>query len=203
MNDTFEKAVTKLETHYGEFDFYCYSWGKHEEDNVLCLANLKSDENVLTRIQSACYTAEIFRSLDCDCHEQLEESIKQIHNEGGILVYMLCDGRGAGLLNKVKGLELGRTKGLDTSQAYHQLNIPQDPRVYDKVVSVLSDLKIKSIKLLTNNPRKIEAIALSGINVTREPLEIQATEHSKPYLETKTTKMGHLMKQFKENKNGI
>lgn len=201
MKDTFEKAVTRLETHYGEFDFYCYSWGSHEEDNILCLSNLKSNENVLTRIQSACYTAEIFRSLDCDCHEQLEESIKKIYKEGGILIYMLCDGRGAGLLNKVKGLELGRTEGLDTSQAYHHLNIEQDPRVYDKVVSVLSDLKIKSIKLLTNNPRKINAIEFTGINVTREPLEIPATKHSKPYLETKTTKMGHLMTQFKENKN--
>lgn len=202
MKDTFEKAVTKLDTHYGEFDFYCYSWGSHEEDNVLCLSNLKSNESVLTRIQSACYTAEIFRSLDCDCHEQLEESIRKIHREGGILIYMLCDGRGAGLLNEVKGLELGRTEGLDTSQAYYKLNIPQDPRIYDRVVSVLNDLKIESIRLLTNNPRKIEAVASTGIIVRREPLEIQATEHSKPYLETKARKMGHLMKQFNEKQNG-
>lgn len=197
MINNFEKAVTKITTQYGEFDFICYSWGKHEEDNILCLSKIKKNENVLTRIQSACYTAEIFRSLDCDCHEQLEKSIKLISEEGGILIYMLCDGRGAGLLNKVKGLELGRKKGLDTSEAYKQLNIPQDPREYNKVVLILNDLEIKSIRLLTNNPRKIEGIASSNIQVIRVPLEIQATPHSKSYLETKTAKMGHLMNQFK------
>lgn len=197
MNDSFQKATTKLETHFGDFDFFCYSWDKHEEDNILCLSNLKSKENVLTRIQSACYTAEIFRSLDCDCHEQLEESIKRISKEGGIVVYMLCDGRGAGLLNKVKGLELGRTKGLDTSDAYKELNIPQDPREYSRVVEVLNDLQVSSIRLLTNNPRKVEGVVSAGIKVVREPLEIPATEHSKPYLQTKTLKMGHMMTQFK------
>jgi len=195
--DNFQKAVTKLNTHFGDFDFYCYSWGVHEEDNILCLANLTTYENVITRVQSACYTAEIFRSLDCDCHEQLETSIKKIASEGGIVIYMLCDGRGAGLLNKVKGLELGRTKGLDTSDAYKFLEIPQDPRKYNRVADILVDLGIASIKLLTNNPRKIDGISSSGIRVIREPLEIEATKHSKPYLETKTKKMGHLMNQFR------
>ena len=198
MNNNFQKATTRIETHFGEFDFFCYSWGPHEEENVLCLSNLKSNENVLTRIQSACYTAEIFRSLDCDCHEQLEESIKLIQQIGGIVIYMLCDGRGAGLLNKVKGLELGRTHGLDTSDAYKELKIPQDPRQYDKVVAILDDLKIDSIRLLTNNPRKIEGVSQAGIKVIREPLEISATKYSKSYLETKAKKMGHLMEQFKK-----
>lgn len=197
MNASFQKASTKLETHYGKFDFICYSWGGHEEDNILCLLNLRGTQNVLTRIQSACYTAEIFRSLDCDCHEQLDESIKRVHLEGGVVIYMLCDGRGAGLLNKVKGLELGRIKGLDTSDAYKELNIPQDPREYSRVVEVLNDLHIGSIRLLTNNPRKVEGVASAGIDVIREPLEITATEHSKNYLQTKTLKMGHLMRQFK------
>jgi GTP cyclohydrolase II len=198
MENSFQKEITKLESHFGEFDFSCYSWGSHEEDNILCLSNVKHKENILTRIQSACYTAEIFRSLDCDCHEQLEESMKRVNNEGGIVIYMLCDGRGAGLLNKVKGLELGRTKGLDTSEAYKVLNIPQDPRKYDRVVKILNDMEIKSIRLLTNNPRKIEGIESAGIIVTREPLEIPATKHSRSYLQTKTLKMGHLMKQFKD-----
>ncbi|RKS14950.1 GTP cyclohydrolase II [Flavobacterium sp. 120] len=199
MNTQFEKAVTRLNTHYGDFDFYCYSWGQHEEDNILCLANLKSNDEPLIRVQSACYTAEIFRSLDCDCHEQLDESIKLINLKGGMVIYMLCDGRGAGLLNKVKGLELGRTEGLDTSEAYHKLNIAQDPREYSRVVQILDDLNIKSVKLLTNNPRKIEGLISAGIKVTREPLEIKATETSKSYLETKTNKMGHLMNQFKKD----
>lgn len=198
MNDFFQRATTRLETHFGEFDFFCYSWGKHEEDNILCLSNLKEKDNVLTRIQSACYTAEIFRSLDCDCHEQLEESIKRVSQQGGIIIYMLCDGRGAGLLNKVKGLELGRTKGLDTSDAYKELDIPQDPREYSRVVEILKDLQISSIKLLTNNPRKVDGVASAGIKVVREPLEILATEYSEHYLRTKALKMGHLMKQFED-----
>lgn len=198
MANNFQKQSTKLETHYGNFDFICYSWGVHEEDNILCMKNINESEKVLTRIQSACYTAEIFRSLDCDCHEQLDTSLTKIGTEGGLLIYMLCDGRGAGLLNKIKGLELGRTKGLDTSDAYRELNLQQDPRTYDRVVEILNDLKINSIRLLTNNPRKIEGIAKSEIKVEREPLEIPATESSRPYLETKTLKMGHLMSQFKD-----
>jgi GTP cyclohydrolase II len=201
MNKEYEKATTKIETQFGEFDFSCYSWSVHEEDNILCVScKLVSTKNVLTRVQSACYSAEIFRSLDCDCHEQLEESLKMIQKEGGILIYMLCDGRGAGLLNKLRGLELGRTMNMDTSEAYKHLKIPQDPRTYERVGIILKDLNISSIRLLTNNPRKIEGISLDGITVTRQPLEILATKKSKSYLLTKTKKMGHLMNQF-GNKN--
>jgi GTP cyclohydrolase II len=197
MNKRYNKATTKIETQFGEFDFACYSWSDHEEDNILCASSkLVSTENVLTRVQSACYTAEIFRSLDCDCHEQLEESLRMIQAEGGILIYMLCDGRGAGLLNKVRGLELGRTMNLDTSDAYKHLKIPQDPRTYERVSVILNDLNISSIRLLTNNPRKVEGISLGGITVTMQPLEIPATKNSQSYLLTKTRKMGHLMKQF-------
>lgn len=195
---TFTKASTKLNTHYGDFDFLCYAWdgGKHEEDNILCMSNLQSTEDVLMRVQSACYTAEIFRSKDCDCHEQLDTSLQRISREGGILIYMLCDGRGAGLLNKVKGLELGRTQGLDTADAYAALGLEPDPRHYERVVEVIRDLGITSVRLLTNNPRKVNGLAIAGIQVATERLEITATDYSRPYLETKTLKMGHLMEQF-------
>jgi len=198
---SFKKEKTKIKTVFGEFDFYCYSWGDHEEDNILCTANLMNQqENVLVRVQSACYTAEIFRSLDCDCHEQLETSLRRIAHEGGVLIYMLCDGRGAGLLNKVKGLELGISKGMDTADAYNELGLKPDPREYDRVIEVLKDLNIKSVKLLTNNPRKMDGLKQGGINVMRESLEIQATEFSRDYLKTKTKKMGHMMKQFEGQK---
>jgi GTP cyclohydrolase II len=106
-------ASTKLKTAHGKFDFHCFAWGTHEEDNVLCLSRLvESNEAPLCRIQSACYTAEIFQSLDCDCHEQLHSSLKKIQTHGGLLIYVLCDGRGAGLFTKTLGLELGRTEGL-------------------------------------------------------------------------------------------
>ena len=109
---------------------------------------------------------------------------------------MLCDGRGAGLLNKVRGLELGRLHGMDTSEAYRHLNIEQDPRNYSKVNEVLNHFKLKEIRLLTNNPRKINAIIGSGIKVTRHPLEIESTTSSAPYLKTKALKMGHMLREF-------
>lgn len=196
MSEQFEVSSTRLETKYGEFDFYCFTWGQHEEDNILCQVKQEYSEPVLVRIQSACYTAEIFKSLDCDCHEQLEKSLERIQEEGGIFIYMLCDGRGAGLQSKVKGLELGRVYNLDTSDAYKKLGLEQDPREYNRVVEILQYFHINSVRLLTNNPRKIEGLKRYGITAFHESLEIPATSYSEPYLRTKALKMGHMMEQF-------
>ena len=193
---SYQTAGTKLETHFGFFDFWCFSWGSHEEDNILCLLKGPMPKCPLVRIQSACYTAEIFRSLDCDCHEQLEESLRLIQGSGGLLIYMLCDGRGAGLLKKVQGLELGRLRGLDTSEAYRDLGLAQNPRDYARAAQVLRHFKIPRVSLLTNNPRKVLGLRAHGIEAGRHAIEIPATTHSRPYLETKTNKMGHLMSQF-------
>ncbi len=192
----YEIESTVLSTKYGEFEFFCFSWGVHEEENILVLRNNTYKNNPIVRIQSACYTAEIFRSLDCDCHSQLSKSQELIASKGGYLIYMLCDGRGAGLLNKFKGLELGRKHGMDTSDAYGHLKLEQDPREYSKAIEILKYFSLPSIRLLTNNPRKMNSISSSGIEVTRVPLEIASTEHSKPYLETKARKMGHLLSEF-------
>ena len=192
----FEVERTTLNTKYGTYNFYCFSWGKHEEDNILVLENRSESDTPLVRVQSACYTAEIFRSLDCDCHTQLSTSQKLISKEGGLLIYMLVDGRGAGLLNKIKGMELGFTHNLDTSEAYKFLGLEQDPREYDRVYDILSYFKIKKIKLLTNNPRKVSKLENIGISVTRIPLEIRSTNESKPYLKTKASKMGHMLSEF-------
>lgn len=190
-------ASTKLNTAHGEFDFHCFAWGTHEEDNVLCLSKVDgTNSNPLCRIQSACYTAEIFQSLDCDCHEQLHQSLNRIQSEGGLLIYVLCDGRGAGLFTKTLGLELGRTEGLDTSDAYARLGVQQDPREYSRAAYVLQHFNITSVRLLTNNPRKLEGLINSGISVAREQLEIPATTSSAPYLETKARKMGHMLSEF-------
>jgi|SRR5581483_9953675 len=186
-------SSTVLETHYGTFDFYCFTWGPHEEDNVLAQVKRPFEARPLVRIQSACYTAEIFRSLDCDCHEQLETSLRLISSTGGIFIYMLADGRGAGLQVKVRGLELGRTQGLDTADAYAALGVPPDPREYDRAAYVLRHFRIDDLRLLTNNPRKLEGLQKLGLRVTRESLEIPATDFSRPYLQTKKTKMGHLL----------
>lgn len=191
-----EYAKTIIDTAYGKFDFFCFRWGAHEEDNILVLSVGKNWEKPLVRIQSACYTAEIFRSKDCDCHEQLETSLRRIQGEGGLFVYMLCDGRGAGLYLKVQGLELGRIQQMDTADAYAHLGLKLDPREYGRVVQLLNHFEITSLRLLTNNPRKVEGLAKAGILVTREPLEILATDASASYLRTKAFKMGHLMHQF-------
>jgi GTP cyclohydrolase II len=196
-------ASTQLSTKHGDFDFHCFAWSEHEEDNVLCLTKAtKLAEPALCRVQSACYTAEIFQSLDCDCHEQLHTSLARIQAEGGALIYLLCDGRGAGLFTKTLGLELGRTEGLDTSEAYARLGVPQDPREYSRAAHVLSHLGIKHVRLLTNNPRKIAGLAAHGIQVDHVGLEIPATPDSAPYLETKANKMGHMLSQFSLRDDG-
>jgi GTP cyclohydrolase II len=109
------------------------------------------------------------------------------------VIYMLCDGRWIRHRKKILGLELGRTQGLDTSDAYHALGLEQDPRHYDRVGAVLQHFGIRAVRLLTNNPRKIGGLEAFGIPVTREPLEIPATDGSRPYLQTKQQKMGHLL----------
>jgi GTP cyclohydrolase II len=181
---------------YGDFDFFCFNFGLHEDENILCLKSPTNAEFPLIRIQSACFTAEIFRSKDCDCHEQLETSLIRINNEGGYLFYLLKDGRGAGIFDKIKGLKLGQTHGLDTADAYTHLGIPLDPRKYDILKEVFNHFNIKKAKLLTNNPRKIEGLVKNGINVIREPLEIEPTDFSKSYLSTKKNKFGHLFNKY-------
>ncbi|GAB4116459.1 MAG: hypothetical protein Tsb0027_08000 [Wenzhouxiangellaceae bacterium] len=109
---------------------------------------------------------------------------------------MLCDGRGAGLLNKLRGMALGDKEGLDTSEAYKKLGLPQDPRGYLRVSEVVKYFGLKQIQLLTNNPRKIEGMTSTGIAVERVPLEIDSTNESRPYLEAKAKKMGHLLSEF-------
>ncbi|MBU1189693.1 MAG: GTP cyclohydrolase II [Gammaproteobacteria bacterium] len=191
-----EHSSTNLKTKFGEFKFHCFSWGHHEEDNILVLENDQFSGTPLVRVQSACYSAEIFRSLDCDCHAQLSKSQRLIAESGGYLIYMLCDGRGAGLLNKLRGMALGDKEGLDTSEAYKKLGLPQDPRGYLRVSEVVKYFGLKQIQLLTNNPRKIEGMTSTGIAVERVPLEIDSTNESRPYLEAKAKKMGHLLSEF-------
>ncbi len=189
-------AHAPLNTAYGNFELYCFSWSTHEEDNVLALANKPEQAGCLVRIQSACYTGEIFKSHDCDCHEQLDSSLRKIADEGGLFIYMLRDGRGAGLLTKVRALGLLSERGLDTAEAYDALGVKRDPREYDQASSVLQHFGIRSLRLLTNNPRKVAGIKAAGIAVRRLPLEIPATAESAPYLRTKAEKMGHILKQF-------
>lgn len=189
-------ASCKINSIYGDFELYCFNFGQHEDENILCLEAETSSKRPLVRVQSACFTAEIFRSKDCDCHEQLETSLIKIQEEGGYLIYLLQDGRGAGIFEKVKGMKLGETKGLDTADAYQHLGLELDPRKYDQLKVVFKHFKIKGVRLLTNNPRKIKGLKNIGINVDREPLEIKPTDDSVSYLKTKKNKLGHLFSEF-------
>jgi GTP cyclohydrolase II len=197
MEDRFpDIEISPIETAYGAFDFYCFSWGRHEEDNILCATKTASEHRPLVRVQSACYTAEIFRSTDCDCHAQLDISLRRVAAEGGAVIYMLCDGRGAGLLSKVRGLALGNQQGLDTSDAYKAMGIPEDAREYHRAAVVLRHIGLTSLRLLTNNPRKLNGLIREGLDVQREPLEVPSTPESRPYLSTKARKMGHMLSEF-------
>jgi len=190
-------ACSPIRTKYGEFTIYVFSWSENEQDNVLSLMPATAyTGSPLVRIQSACYTGEIFESLDCDCHWQLETSLAAIQKEGGVFIYMLKDGRGAGLLTKIRGLGLSHKSGIDTADAYRQLGIPSDPRDYEQAVYVLNHLGVLSLRLLTNNPRKVDWLVNSGFDVERVRLESQPTDHNRDYLRAKAIKLGHLMRTF-------
>ncbi|MCC8978675.1 GTP cyclohydrolase II [Bradyrhizobium acaciae] len=189
-------AHSPLRTRYGDFILYVFSWSDNEQDNVLALLSDKQVECPLVRVQSACYTGEIFESVDCDCHWQLETSLRRIQSEGGVFVYMLQDGRGAGLLAKVRGMALSATEGIDTADAYKRLGVPPDPRAYEQAAFILKHLGCSSVRLLTNNPRKIAGLANQGIAVERVRLESEPTEQNRGYLKSKALKLGHMMRAF-------
>lgn len=189
-------AKSPLKTKYGVFDLYVFSWSNNEQDNILVLQSKEYQENPLVRVQSACYTGEIFESLDCDCHWQLETGLQRIQQEGGLFIYMLCDGRGAGLLTKIRGMEITATRGLDTAEAYAALGSALDPREYERAAYVLKYFNIATCRLLTNNPRKVAGLVNAGISAVREPHESFPTTDNEPYLRSKAHKLGHMMRTF-------
>jgi GTP cyclohydrolase II len=186
------RASAPLITNFGSSLLHCFSFGDHEEDNVLVIEVGNFRLSRLVRVQSACYTGEIFASVDCDCHEQLTRSLELIHEGGGLFVYMLADGRGAGLLTKIRGLALA-ADGLDTFDAYQALGVEPDPRSYERVVEVLLGFDVDEVRLLTNNPRKVMGLESGGIRVQREPLQVEPTPGSRAYLATKREKFGHYL----------
>ena len=190
-------ACSPIRTKYGEFTIHVFSWSENEQDNVLSLTPSTAYlQSPLVRIQSACYTGEIFESLDCDCHWQLETSLAAIQKEGGVFIYMLKDGRGAGLFTKIRGLGLSNRLGIDTADAYRNLGVPFDPRDYKQAAYVLNHLGISSLRLLTNNPRKVDWLVNSGFDVERVRLESKPTDYNREYLRAKALKLGHLMQTF-------
>ncbi|MFI2241543.1 bifunctional 3,4-dihydroxy-2-butanone-4-phosphate synthase/GTP cyclohydrolase II [Streptomyces chrestomyceticus] len=188
------EAETRLPTRYGEFTAYGYrSTVDGVEHIALVAGELGDGEDVLVRVHSECLTGDIFHSLRCDCGPQLEESLRRVQEAGrGVVIYLRGhEGRGIGLLSKLRAYEL-QERGRDTLDANLELGLPADARDYGAGAQVLADLGVCSLRLMTNNPEKTEALVRHGLKVLgREPMPVQAGEHNLRYLRTKRDRMGH------------
>ncbi len=188
-------AETRLPTRYGDFELIVY---ETEVDNYQHLALVKGDvagkPDVLVRVHSECFTGDVLGSLRCDCGSQLHEALRMIDAAGcGVLVYMRQEGRGIGLVNKVRAYAL-QDQGMDTVEANVHLGFDPDPREYGLGAQILNDLGITEMRLITNNPVKRAGIEGYGLRVTgRVPLEIPPNDLNRKYLETKREKLGHLL----------
>ncbi len=185
-----------LHSIYGEFKLIGYEITNDTKEKfalAIIKGDIKGKENVPVRIHSQCIFSEVFGSKSCDCREQLLEAINIISKKGGILIYLDQEGRGHGLITKIKEYSY-KEKGYDTYEASIKVGERADNRNYKYAVEILKDLKIRSVRLITNNPEKIQALKLSGIEYKgRIPIEIKPNKYNKKYLKSKKQKFGHLL----------
>ncbi|MDX3774729.1 GTP cyclohydrolase II [Chromatiaceae bacterium AAb-1] len=186
-------ASTILPTPFAEFRLHGFEDANGKEHVALTLGNITTDEPVLGRVHSECLTGDALFSLRCDCGPQLEAAMQRIAEQGrGIIVYLRQEGRGIGLLNKIRAYA-EQDKGLDTVEANEILGFKADLREYDIAADILNYLGVKQLRLLTNNPRKLKALTEAGVNVLeRVQHRVKTTAHSHRYLATKASKLGHL-----------
>jgi len=189
----------KLETRYGEFDMHLYSSPLDAYHHVALtkgdVGKGATDEPVLVRMHSECLTGDLFGSCRCDCGEQLHRSMQMVSDVGeGAILYLRQEGRGIGLENKLKAYGLQRDQGMDTVEANEALGFPADKREYGLGAQILLDLGLRNLRLLTNNPRKMVALEGYGLTIVeRVPIVVEPNDLNRRYLDTKRTKLGHLL----------
>jgi GTP cyclohydrolase II len=195
MNPPFETASCNLDTEFGRFVLHGFKESTSGlEHAAMAVGNLLTAEPVLTRVHSECLTGDAFHSLHCDCGKQLQASLQAITDEGrGVLLYLRQEGRGIGLINKIRAYRL-QEAGADTVDANRMLGLPDDARDYGVAARILTSLGAKKIRLLTNNPAKVAGLAVHGIDVVeRLPLEVGKNGRNAAYMATKAARMNHLL----------
>lgn len=191
------EAEVKIATKFGNFDFAGYSDKIENKEYIAIIkGDIRNKENVSVRLHSECLTGDVFGSKRCDCQDQLHRALREIEEKGeGLLIYSRQEGRGIGILNKLKAYRL-QDEGYDTVEANHQLGFEDDLRDYAIAAQIIRDLGVKSVSLKTNNPLKIKGLEQYGVNVaSREEIEIEVNAYDKKYLKTKKEKMGHILRQ--------
>jgi 3,4-dihydroxy 2-butanone 4-phosphate synthase/GTP cyclohydrolase II len=192
-------ASAPLPTQHGLFQLRVYRWedasahpALSKEHCALVIGDVRGQRGVPVRVHSECLTSEVFGSLKCDCREQFEWAQAEIARRGfGVLLYLRQEGRGIGLANKIRAYQL-QDQGFDTVEANEQLGFKPDQRDYGIGAQILRDLGVRSMRLLTNNPRKFVGLEGYGLSVVASiPIEIEPSEHTRGYLKTKKEKLGH------------
>ncbi|MEZ5346874.1 MAG: GTP cyclohydrolase II [Pyrinomonadaceae bacterium] len=188
-------AVANLPTEIGDFKIAGYrSLNSSEEFVVIFKGELKRDVPTLVRIHSQCLTGDVFGSIKCDCGPQLKKAMEMIEAEGmGAIVYQQQEGRGIGIVNKIRAYAL-QDQGADTVEANERLGFEVDARVYDQCAEVLFDIGLCKVRVMSNNPEKLQALRDAGLRIVeRVPIEVEAQEPAAHYMRTKKEKMGHLL----------